>query len=88
MNDRTTYEDAYGEPHTQPDGSTGLRYNSRRHEADEKERGDARVRTVAEFQIQYRQILDPNGRLHGDALPKFATRQPSSDPGLRSVGRG
>ncbi len=73
MNDRTTYEDAYGEPHTQPDGSTGLRYNSRRHAADEKERGDARVRTVAEFQIQYRQILDPNGRLHGDALPKFAS---------------
>jgi pyruvate dehydrogenase E1 component alpha subunit len=73
MNDRTMYEDAYGEPHTRPDGSTGLRYNSRRHEADEKERGDARVRTVAEFQIQYRQILDPNGRLHGDALPKFAS---------------
>jgi 2-oxoisovalerate dehydrogenase E1 component alpha subunit len=73
MNDRTTYEDAYGEPHTQPDGSTGLRYNSRRHAADDKERGDARVRTVAEFQIQYRQILDPNGRLHGDALPKFAS---------------
>jgi 2-oxoisovalerate dehydrogenase E1 component alpha subunit len=73
MNDRTTYEDAYGEPHTQPDGSTGLRYNSRRHEAHEKERGDARVRTVAEFQIQYRQILDPNGRLHGDALPRFAS---------------
>jgi pyruvate dehydrogenase E1 component alpha subunit len=28
---------------------------------------------VAEFKIQYHQILDPQGRLHGNSLPEFAT---------------
>jgi 2-oxoisovalerate dehydrogenase E1 component alpha subunit len=49
-----------------------LRYNPARPFAGRTERGDNRVRTVAEFQIKYRQILDANGRLHGDPLPSFA----------------
>jgi 2-oxoisovalerate dehydrogenase E1 component alpha subunit len=57
---------------TRANAAEELRYNPARPSAGRTERGDSRVRTVAEFQIQYRQILDPNGRLHGDPLPTFA----------------
>src|SRR5688500_8614439 len=82
MNDRALHEDGReqhrAESHMQADAAAPLRYNPRRPEAGSTGsgsmgRGDERVRTVAEFQIQYHQILDPQGRLHGNSLPNFAT---------------
>ena len=72
MTDRNVYDDIAHQSSIQADANSGLRYNPRGLEAGNAERGDASVRTVAEFQIQYRQILDPHGRLHGDSLPAFA----------------
>ena len=63
----------------QSDLSSELRYNPRGPESGHVRRGDERVRTVAEFQIEYHQILDPQGRLQDSrssqlksaALPDF-----------------
>jgi 2-oxoisovalerate dehydrogenase E1 component alpha subunit len=73
MNDRSVHGELHRELHTQPDAGDELRYNPRQPEASALRRGDARVTTLAEFQIQYRQILDPNGRIHGERLPSFAS---------------
>ena len=82
MNDRALNEDEReqhrAESHMQADAGAPLRYNPRRPESGSTGsgsmgRGDERVRTVAEFQIQHHQILDPQGRLHGNSLPDFAT---------------
>ena len=71
MNDRNTVDELLGEITAQTDAGEDLRYNPRRVEAGHAEQGDSRVRTVAEFQIKYRQILDPSGRIRGE-LPDFA----------------
>jgi 2-oxoisovalerate dehydrogenase E1 component alpha subunit len=71
MNDRSIHAQSHDEVHTQPNVGGELRYNPRRAEANDLRRGDSSVTTVAEFQIKYRQILDPNGRVHGE-LPAFA----------------
>jgi pyruvate dehydrogenase E1 component alpha subunit len=77
MNDRAAHEyfreEHHREAHMQADPGSELRYNPRRTGPGSIEEGDSGVRTVAEFQIQYRQILDPSGRLYGDSLPSFAT---------------
>src|SRR5262245_19995021 len=52
------------------DGGT-LRYNPRGLAPDDLVPGDKRVKTVAEFQIQYVRHLDPQGRALGE-LPAFA----------------
>lgn len=71
MNDRSTLDEFFGEPSTHADAGGDVRYNPRRLEVGRAEQGDSGVRTVAEFQIKYRQILDPTGRVHGE-LPDFA----------------
>ena len=71
MNDRSSLEDSFHEYATPADAGSELRYNPRRIEAGRAARGDHEVRTVAEFQIKYRQILDPDGHVHGE-LPDFA----------------
>jgi 2-oxoisovalerate dehydrogenase E1 component alpha subunit len=82
MNDRALHEDGReehrAESHMQADAGAPLRYNPRGSRSgsmgsSSTGRGDDRVRTVAEFQIQYHQILDSQGRLHGNSLPGFAT---------------
>jgi 2-oxoisovalerate dehydrogenase E1 component alpha subunit len=71
MNDRSSLDESLADLATHADAGDALRYNPRRNEAGRAERGDSGVKTVAEFQIKYRQILDPNGRIHGE-LPDFA----------------
>lgn len=71
MNDRNTLDEFFGEHSTHADAGDDVRYNPRRVETGPAGQGDSGVRTVAEFQIKYRQILDPAGRIHGE-LPDFA----------------
>jgi 2-oxoisovalerate dehydrogenase E1 component alpha subunit len=71
MNDRHTFDDSLGELATHADAGDDVRYNPRRVETGPAGQGDSGVRTVAEFQIKYRQILDPAGRVLGE-LPDFA----------------
>jgi 2-oxoisovalerate dehydrogenase E1 component alpha subunit len=54
------------------DGEGALRYNPPPITTSSDARGDRRVRTVAEFQIQYVQCIDPEGRPTSE-LPAFAT---------------
>gem|GEM_PF-678194 len=71
MNDRLNTDATLGEPAAYADLPDSLRYNPRHTEAGPAVRGESVVKTVAEFQIQYRQILDPTGHVRGE-LPAFA----------------
>jgi 2-oxoisovalerate dehydrogenase E1 component alpha subunit len=71
MNDRLNTDATLGEPAAYADLPDSLRYNPRHTEAGPAVRGESVVKTVAEFQIQYRQIVDPTGHVRGE-LPAFA----------------
>jgi len=73
MQNRTarTIENQAFERVDERDAGSSSRYNPRGLLPDSTARGDERVRTVAEFKIEYLRYLDPQGRPTGE-LPAFA----------------